>query len=204
MNIDNDTALDSTNETINNPQPKRKKIDGKHIFIAVLVVLFGCTLIYKTVFARTVDRGDGWKHQVGYFGECDFADRYHCGKATHRVVSSFVTAGKYCDEHWESYGVNIFERLAKKSISGSSSSKSPERDAKICAKMAVEDQLKAPSTADFCSTSEMDAQYLGDDRWKITGYVDAENSFGTKLRQNWTVTLTLTASGFTDYSVTLD
>ena len=80
-------------------------------------------------------------------------------------------------------------------------SEAAERDAKIYARLIVEDQLKVPSTADFCLYSEMDATNLEGNRWEITGYVDAENSFGAKLRQNWTVTLTLTSSGCTDYSV---
>ena len=42
---------------------------------------------------------------------------------------------------------------------------------------------------------------LGGNRWKVSGYVDAQNSFGATVRTNWTVTLTLTNSGFKDYDV---
>lgn len=83
---------------------------------------------------------------------------------------------------------------------GSSSNKSAT-DAKICAEKAVEDNLKSPSTAKFCKYTEMTATNLGGDKWKVTGYVDAQNSFGAVVRTNWTVTLTLTGSGFKDYSV---
>jgi len=184
-------------------QAKKKSI-GKYIFFALVIGILAFILIYNTVIVRTVDKGNGWKHQIGHFGECEYAERLDCGEATHRIKSTFVKGGQYCEEHWESNGIGMFERLAKKSISGSNKSDDSETDAKICAKKAVEDRLKAPSTADFCSYTEMDATYLGDDRWKITGYVNAENSFGAMVRQNWTVTLTLTASGFTDYNVTFD
>ena len=85
--------------------------------------------------------------------------------------------------------------------SSGDSSSSDTTNAKICAKKAVQDELKSPSTATFCQYTDMTATSLGDDRWKVTGYVDAENSFGAVVRQNWSVTLTLTDSGFKDYSV---
>lgn len=86
------------------------------------------------------------------------------------------------------------------SACGSSSNKSAT-DAKICAEKAVTDSLKSPSTAKFCKYTEMTATNLGGDKWKVTGYVDAQNSFGAVMRTYWTVTLTLTGKGFTDYSV---
>lgn len=177
---------------------------SRYIFLTLVVAVFGFILIYNTVIVRTVDIGNGWKHQIGHFGDCEFMELHDCEEATHRIKSTFVKGGQYCEEHWKSTGTDMFERLAKKSISGSNKSKDSETEAKICAIKAVEDRLKAPSTADFCSYSEMDATYLGNDRWKVTGYVDAENSFGAMVRQNWTVTLTLTASGFNDYDVTFN
>ena len=182
-------------------QEKKKLSIVKYIFIALVVGILAFVLIYNTVIVRTVDKGNGWKHQIGNFGECQYSDRLNCEEATHRIKSTFVMGGQYCDEHWNSNGIGMFERLAEKSVSSSSRSDESETDAKICAKKAVEDCLKAPSTADFCSYSEMDTTYLGNDKWKITGYVDAENSFGAVLRQKWTVTLTLTSSGFKDADV---
>ena len=90
-----------------------------------------------------------------------------------------------------------------KACSGSTTSNyNTETNAKICAEKAVEDRLKAPSTAKFCSYSQMTATNLGGDKWRVSGYVDAQNSFGASLRQYWTVTLTLTKTGFKDYYVT--
>lgn len=74
-------------------------------------------------------------------------------------------------------------------------------NAKVCARKAVEDSLKAPSTASFCSYTEMNATNLGGDKWMVTGYVDAQNSFGAMVRQYWSVTLILTKTGFKLVSV---
>lgn len=178
-------------------KPKSKK--GKYITLTIIFVAILSVVVYKTFIVRTVDSGNGWKHQIGHFGDCDFNDLSSCEEATHRVYGSFVTAGVYCDEHWDEYGQDYYERLAEKSSSGNSSSEST--NAKICAQKAVEDNLKSPSTAKFCSYSEMTATNLGDNRWKVTGYVDAQNSFGATIREEWTVTLTLTNSGFKDYNV---
>lgn len=71
----------------------------------------------------------------------------------------------------------------------------------VCAEMAVEDQLKSPSTAKFCPSYEMIATNLGGDNWKVTGYVDAQNSFGAEIREYWTVTFTLTEEGYKNCSV---
>ena len=64
--------------------------------------------------------------------------------------------------------------------------------------------LKSPSTAKFCSYSKATITYLGSDKYKIKGYVDAENSLGATLRKNFTVTLTLTSQGFKDYNVVFE
>ena len=91
--------------------------------------------------------------------------------------------------------------LNNRTTTNTNTTSNQENDAKVCAKKAVEDQLKSPSTAKFCTYTEMTATNLGGNKWKITGYVDAQNSFGATLRENWTVTLTLTTSGFSDASV---
>ena len=85
---------------------------------------------------------------------------------------------------------------------GSSTDRS--MDAWICAEKAVEDNLKAPSSSDFCSYTEADITSLGANQYRIEGYVDAENGFGSKLRKNFVVTLTLTEEGFRDYTVSFN
>ena len=45
---------------------------------------------------------------------------------------------------------------------------------------------------------------LGNDRYRIKGYVDAQNAFGGVIRTYFTVTLTLTKSGYKDAKCTFD
>ena len=94
------------------------------------------------------------------------------------------------------------------SCSGSDSSEEKDyddyaREAKVCAMDVVSQNLKAPSTADFGLTG-MTASNLYGDTWEVNGYVDAENSFGAMIRENFTVTLTLTESGYKNASVTFN
>lgn len=188
-------------ETKTTYRPKKKSSIWKTIFLSLAVISLASINTYITFIVRTVENIDGWKHQIGHFDECDLNEDYNCGEATHRIKIGSIIYGQYCEEHWNTTGTHMFESIAERSSSKSSPSEAAERDAKIYARLIVEDQLKVPSTADFCLYSEMDATNLEGNRWEITGYVDAENSFGAKLRQNWTVTLTLTSSGCTDYSV---
>lgn len=44
---------------------------------------------------------------------------------------------------------------------------------------AIKDRLKAPTTAEFDSTA------TGSGTWTVTGTVDAENSFGAKIRSSY-------------------
>ena len=56
----------------------------------------------------------------------------------------------------------------------------------VIAKTIVKDNLKTPSTADFCGLSECTMQRYGD-LYAATGYVDAENGFGAMIRSKWVV-----------------
>jgi len=62
-------------------------------------------------------------------------------------------------------------------------------DAWLMSQEFVKDQLKAPSTASFPSYSESYVTDFGGGRFRVNGYVDAENSFGAKLRSRFTCTL---------------
>lgn len=81
---------------------------------------------------------------------------------------------------------------------------SREMDAWVCAMHVAEERLKSPSTAKFCSFSDASITDMGDDRYKVQGYVDAENSFGVRVKTEFTVTLTLTKSGYKDESCKID
>lgn len=75
-----------------------------------------------------------------------------------------------------------------------------ESDAWVCAQDIVEKNLKSPSSAKFCLMSEATIHYNGEDgggsRYTVSGYVDAQNSFGATIRQNFTVNLTVTKDGY--------
>ncbi|WP_300265884.1 hypothetical protein [Microbacterium sp.] len=49
----------------------------------------------------------------------------------------------------------------------------------------IEEKLKAPSTAEFDSTA------TGSGTWTVVGTVDAENSFGAKLRSSYQCTVVI-------------
>lgn len=86
------------------------------------------------------------------------------------------------------------------SSSGSSSTTNTARhsddDAFYCAKLIVEDYLKAPSTAKFCKLSDATVTHLGNGEYMVTGWVDAENSYGAMIRSDFVVTYTATEKGF--------
>lgn len=86
----------------------------------------------------------------------------------------------------------------------SSSVSNRKRDAWVCAQDIVQSELKSPSTAKFCSYTEATVTSLGNDKYKIKGYVDAQNGFGAIIRTKFTVTLTLTARGYKEGSVVFE
>jgi hypothetical protein len=66
----------------------------------------------------------------------------------------------------------------------------------VCAQNVVEDNLKSPSSADFCSIVDASVYSNGNNNYTVIGYVDAENGFGAVIRNDFTVTLTFTGSGY--------
>lgn len=71
-------------------------------------------------------------------------------------------------------------------------------DAMVIAEKVVKGNLKSPSTAEFCSSSEYTVSCVGN-TWTVKGYVDAQNSFGATLRNNFTVKFTFSSSN--EYTV---
>lgn len=67
-------------------------------------------------------------------------------------------------------------------------------DSFYIAQEIVKGSLKAPSTAEFCKITEATITHEGD-VYTVKGWVDAENSFGAMIRQNFTVTYTATGNG---------
>jgi hypothetical protein len=69
------------------------------------------------------------------------------------------------------------------SSSGTSTEQNPKIGAVSACKRAALLQLKSPSTADFAPWEEWTAERY-DTKRVVTGYVDAENSFGAKIRND--------------------
>ena len=65
------------------------------------------------------------------------------------------------------------------------SEKYSKSTALIESRQFIEKRLKAPSTADFSYESEKSVEKINDTTFLVTGYVDSENSFGAKLRNNY-------------------
>lgn len=61
-------------------------------------------------------------------------------------------------------------------------------DASYTCQQFVKQLLKAPASAKFCSHRDITVAYA-DSVYRIAGCVDAENSFGAKLRNRYTCTL---------------
>lgn len=83
-------------------------------------------------------------------------------------------------------------------ISVAFSGDNSKTDAWVLAKHEVELKLKSPSSAKFPSMNEAKISEYGD-TYIITSYVDADNSFGAKVRSEFTVTLKKNDGG--DYIV---
>ena len=68
-------------------------------------------------------------------------------------------------------------------------------EAHACARMKVESQLKSPSSADFPLESYKDVvTYTKNNEYSVSSYVDAENSFGATVRNDFVCTLQISDS----------
>jgi len=71
----------------------------------------------------------------------------------------------------------------------------------VYAQVFVKRTLKSPGSADFGGVfSEYQnpnnrCAQLGDKSWRCTGWVDAQNAFGAKLRADWAMTLRMRPGG---------
>lgn len=69
--------------------------------------------------------------------------------------------------------------------------------AHIQCKEFVKDRLKAPSSAEF-TFLDFSASKLADSQYVIRSYVDAQNAFGAKLRNNYTCVVKWNGSDHSD------
>jgi hypothetical protein len=86
-------------------------------------------------------------------------------------------------------------RVAKVGASATPADHGPDAvGAWVAAEGFVKGRLKAPSTADFGGLADFQnpddcVTYLGDGRYRVRGWVDAQNGFGAKIRTRWHCTV---------------
>ena len=114
-------------------------------------------------FSVVTPEGRVYKYNNGYYGgyitlDID-KDRVYMvennGDDTYSNSNEHSTGGNTTSSDKDAYGHDKF-------------------DAMVIAEKVVKDQLKSPSTADFCSTSEYTVSCVGN-TWTVRGYVDAQN-----------------------------
>ena len=126
-------------------------------------------------------------------------------EAKHTYINPF--SGKkeyYCKQHYDKLMQLIDELgLGDKNYSKGNSSTTDisysthtDIEAWSCAQNIVRSHLKSPSSAKFCTYPSATITYLGNGKYKVKGWVEAQNGFGATLRENFTVTYTATESGY--------
>lgn len=73
----------------------------------------------------------------------------------------------------------------------------------VDAKAIIEKALKAPSTAKYPSSSDAKIERSENNRFKVTSYVDSQNSFGAMIRSDWSVTFQYVGDQVKTYQVIL-
>lgn len=74
----------------------------------------------------------------------------------------------------------------------------------VQAQEVLKDYLKSPSTAKFPSTSNVTIERYKDNFFKVSSFVDAQNSFGASSRSTWYVTFQVVDKTIAPYVVVLD
>jgi cbb3-type cytochrome oxidase subunit 3 len=68
-------------------------------------------------------------------------------------------------------------------------------DAERMCQENVKGKLKSPASATFGGVRSLISDDFDTDEWTVTGWVDAENSFGANLRTDWTCEAVHTGGG---------
>lgn len=89
--------------------------------------------------------------------------------------------------------MNKSSSSSSKSSSDTDSYSHDKYDAQVLAEKEVKNRLKSPSSADFCWSPTVSRS---GNTWTVSGYVDAQNSFGATVRSNYTVKITFTSKDY--------
>lgn len=133
---------------------------------------------------------------------------YKSGEDTWSILRSIRTIEKNGIEMYNDYENSEIFKYAQENTDKSGSNGTPVTDSSlkidvwVCAQDIVEGKLKSPSSADFCSVIDASVYSNGSNNYTVVGYVDAENSFGAIIRNDFIVTLTFTGSGYKNGVVT--
>lgn len=155
------------------------------ILVTVIAVLLSAFIVIKSPVCRT-----------GYISG-DHSDQkcFHCSQPADGGTLN-NKKGKpemyFCKKHFQE-GQNRLEKSKGSDSDTERDSYGNETyDAYWDAKTEVENRLKAPSTAEFCKGYEADVTRNGS-TWTVSGWVDAQNSFGATIRSDFSVKITYTA-----------
>lgn len=77
-------------------------------------------------------------------------------------------------------------------------------EAYVEAQFIIEEFLKSPATAEYPAVSNATIQRLNDDGFKVTSYVDSQNSFGAMVRSEWMVLFQYVGDRVKIYQVVID
>ena len=114
-----------------------------------------------------------------------------------KSVGSFLLAiAIMLGTYWLSTLPNVTEANSPRPETNINSARHTDTEAWVCAKAIVQDNLKSPSTAKFCSFTEASIRHIGNGEYIVAGWVDAQNSFGATVREDFVVTYTATTSGY--------
>ena len=146
------------------------------LILTILSIAFSCALPF-IVMGATFEEGD-----FSNVHECSI-----CGKPADGGRGIYRTGMSKEDEEVHYFCVEDFI-LIQERTNNNDKNEINESDVWYEAKEIVKNRLKAPSTASFCSKSSATITKSGK-TWVIEGYVDAENSFGAMIRNDFTVVL---------------
>jgi hypothetical protein len=98
-----------------------------------------------------------------------------------------IEAEKMRDPAYVKAKVDREQRVRELAAKAKFASEHDSRSAYAMAQVFIKKQLKTPASADFPPVSDEGVKILkvGAAKYRVSGYVDAQNSFGAKLRKTW-------------------
>lgn len=151
--------------------------------LTVVVSIFWAILPHK-VIGTTFEPGDFSATEKCYMSDDPV---WPCTELANGGRVIFRTGMSKNDIEIQYYCAEHFAQI-KEIINNNDKNEINESDVWYEAKEIVKNRLKAPSTASFCSKSSATITKSGK-TWVIEGYVDAENSFGAMIRNDFRVVL---------------